>query len=365
MEEDTSQPEDFGSLLKKLGFDLVTDTNQYRLLSSMDICANLVRHVRSGRLALNDFISGPENSIQGENDCLQLFILSFAGLESHLSDEANLLNSLKSSILIYSNSPSQVPSHHGDSLVTILLKINVVQPHLIRILFEKMPEYFDRDCEIRSEECISKLIIHRLRWLDNLRKESDLTNKLIDILEIAPSTLKRDIILALPDIVSDSEHQLLLPALQSIIDADSGCTNAVGTLSKSFSIFKYSYLAKFEAWNPTCFAFSIKSQLRLSFLSPFQTRVFYIMTAYVRSDIGYPFKSLRRTCVSGRRDRKGTTESLAIRNWAVGLIRFLLSAFIPQNHRFHPLSYSTAPNNVSIVTSIAFIACCVCFGWAR
>ena len=90
-----------------------------------------------------------------------------------------------------------------------------------------MPEFFDRDCEVRSEDCISKLIIHRLRWLDNLRKESDLTNKLIEFLEIVPSSLKRDVISALPDIVADSEHQILLPALQSILDTDPGCTNAV------------------------------------------------------------------------------------------------------------------------------------------
>ena len=156
-------------------------------------------------------------------------LLNLTGLEDHLSDEGRLLNSLKSTILAAVQEPragSQTHSHSGDSLVSILLKIDSVQPTLIRVLFEKMPEYFDQDGEVRDES-IPKLIIQRFRWLDNLSKESDMTNKLIDFLEIAPTSLKKDIILALPDIVSDTEHQLLLPPLKSILESDPGCTNAV------------------------------------------------------------------------------------------------------------------------------------------
>ena len=153
-----------------------------------------------------------------------------SGLESHLSDEQQLLNSLKHTIVQRRDDHvSNGGTYAGESLTTLLLKIDLVQPPLIRILFEKMPEFFDRDDGYRTEDNIPTLIIHRLRWLDNLHKDSDLTNKLIDILEIAPLSLKREVVSALPDIVNDSEHQQLLPALQGILDSDPECTNAVIT----------------------------------------------------------------------------------------------------------------------------------------
>jgi hypothetical protein len=227
---------------------------------------------------------------------------SFAGLESHLSDEQQLLNSLKHTVVQRRDDPvSNSCTYAGESLITLLLKVDLVQPPLIRILFEKMPEFFDRDIDgYRTEDNIPKLIIHRLRWLDNLNKESDLTNKLIDMLEIAPLSLKREVVSALPDIVNDSEHQQLLPALQGILDSDPECTNAVITAPADPALDSLPLLRSAavppaaRTQNPTS---AFANTTRLPWRGDRCNRV--------RTGARHSRQPLRRACVPGRHDRQG------------------------------------------------------------
>ena len=53
-----------------------------------------------------------------------------------------------------------------------------------------------------------KLILAQLRWLGHLVSPERLTAKLIDLVMIAPASIKADIIACIPDIVNDAEHSV-------------------------------------------------------------------------------------------------------------------------------------------------------------
>ncbi|XP_011915815.1 PREDICTED: Fanconi anemia group D2 protein [Cercocebus atys] len=83
--------------------------------------------------------------------------------------------------------------------------LNILQPAIIKTLFEKLPEYFFEN-KNSDEINIPRLIVSQLKWLDRVVDGKDLTAKIMQLISIAPENLQHDIITSLPEILGDSQH---------------------------------------------------------------------------------------------------------------------------------------------------------------
>lgn len=99
-----------------------------------------------------------------------------------------------------------------ESLIRLLLLIPPLQLGLQILLLEKLPEHFSGD--------ISKLIINQFVWLDFLIDPSTFSEKLLEVLEICPLSLKKDIIGFLPEMIGDQVNRKVVESLGRMLQDD-------------------------------------------------------------------------------------------------------------------------------------------------
>uniref|UniRef100_A0A3Q2XHS2 FA complementation group D2 n=1 Tax=Hippocampus comes TaxID=109280 RepID=A0A3Q2XHS2_HIPCM len=130
---------------------------------------------------------------------LQEFI---SGLESHIEDTDRFRNCLLPCLPRMPDGDSHVSSFQ-ESLLRMLLGIEMLQTLIVNTLLEKLPEYM-----LNADDAglsIPRIIINQLKWLDRV-VESKLATKLMELLAVAPVDVQRDIITSLPEILEDSQH---------------------------------------------------------------------------------------------------------------------------------------------------------------
>ncbi|XP_033066529.1 Fanconi anemia group D2 protein isoform X3 [Trachypithecus francoisi] len=127
-----------------------------------------------------------------------------SGLESYIEDEDSFRNCLLSCERLQDEEASMGASY-SKSLIKLLLGIDILQPAIIKTLFEKLPEYFFEN-KTSDEINIPRLIVSQLKWLDRVVDGKDLTAKIMQLISIAPENLQHDIITSLPEILGDSQH---------------------------------------------------------------------------------------------------------------------------------------------------------------
>lgn len=115
-------------------------------------------------------------------------------------------------------------SQDNRSLARILLSVPTIQPHIQQMLLEKLPEHFNDTSTQESlslKDDIARLIINQFRWLDFLVDPTGFAEKLMEMLSVAPSRMKREIVGLLPEIVGDQSCSTVLPALEGLLNEDS------------------------------------------------------------------------------------------------------------------------------------------------
>ncbi|XP_078207752.1 Fanconi anemia group D2 protein isoform X5 [Callithrix jacchus] len=127
-----------------------------------------------------------------------------SGLESYIEDEDSFRNCLLSCERLQDEEASMGASY-SKSLIKLLLGIDILQPAIIKTLFEKLPEYFF-DSKNSDEINIPRLIVSQLKWLDRVVDGKDLTTKIMQLITVAPEYLQHDIITSLPEILGDFQH---------------------------------------------------------------------------------------------------------------------------------------------------------------
>ncbi|XP_060036709.1 Fanconi anemia group D2 protein isoform X2 [Erinaceus europaeus] len=126
-----------------------------------------------------------------------------SGLESYIEDKDSFRNCLLSCERLQDEEAS-VNTSYSKSLIKLLLGIDILQPAVIKTLFEKLPEFF---YEKNSDGInLARLIISQLKWLDRVVDGKDLTAKILQLISIAPEHLQHDLITSLPEILGDSQH---------------------------------------------------------------------------------------------------------------------------------------------------------------
>ncbi|XP_062441302.1 Fanconi anemia group D2 protein [Rhea pennata] len=128
-----------------------------------------------------------------------------SGLESHIKDR----NQFKNCLLPCAptrNEGSRILVHsYCESLIKLLLGIDILQPAVVTLLLEKIPEFFF-DIVGTFGTNFPRLIINQFKWLDRLIDSQDLVKKLMQMVSISPVPIQHDIITSLPEILEDSQQ---------------------------------------------------------------------------------------------------------------------------------------------------------------
>ncbi|KAF9401655.1 Fanconi anemia group D2 protein [Mortierella sp. AD011] len=106
----------------------------------------------------------------------------------------------------------------GESLIRILLGIDILQPGLMDRLLDRIFDYLNEDAK---ESSIPKLILQQMKWLNNIIEPTQLTSKLLEVIGMSPVSIQRDIITSLPEIVPDSEHRTVVLGLVELMENSS------------------------------------------------------------------------------------------------------------------------------------------------
>ncbi|KAL8211591.1 UNVERIFIED_CONTAM: hypothetical protein K2H54_001874 [Gekko kuhli] len=93
---------------------------------------------------------------------------------------------------------------------------NYIDPAIIRLLFEKLPEFFHES--VGSDGLsLPRLIINQLKWLDRIVDSKDLVLTVMQIICVSPLSIQHDIITSLPEILEDSQHGEVARELSSLL----------------------------------------------------------------------------------------------------------------------------------------------------
>uniref|UniRef100_A0A4W3JNB8 FA complementation group D2 n=1 Tax=Callorhinchus milii TaxID=7868 RepID=A0A4W3JNB8_CALMI len=169
---------------------------------------------------------------------LQEFI---SGLESHIEDRDKFRNCL----LACGLRPTKViGTSYQESLIKLLLGIEVLQPPVMNTLFEKIPEFiYDKIPRFHypliicgnshffftfsaPEDGINmpRLIINQFKWLDRIVDSKEMTSKIMQLISVAPLEIQRDIITSLPEILEDAQHNEIGKELNLLLQQNTQLT---------------------------------------------------------------------------------------------------------------------------------------------
>ncbi|KAI8343466.1 Fanconi anaemia protein FANCD2 [Chlamydoabsidia padenii] len=137
----------------------------------------------------------------------------FDDLQEYTTDVSTFRRCLLSAT-VSDTVPRTNKSSTVDSLFKTLLAIDILQPILINNLLERLPEFYDELEQDQSSSCTARLILHQLRWLDYIVQPEELTNTLIEIIQITPNIIQHEIITSLPDMLNDAEHKPIVVFLK-------------------------------------------------------------------------------------------------------------------------------------------------------
>ncbi|KAL0978329.1 hypothetical protein UPYG_G00169090 [Umbra pygmaea] len=141
---------------------------------------------------------------------LQEFI---TGLESHIENHESFRNCLLPCVPRLVDGDS---SSFQESLLRMLLGVEILQSLIINTLFEKLPEFMF-DCAGADGLNIPRVIINQLKWLDRVIDSKELACKLMQLVSVAPVEIQGDIITSLPEILEDSQHSDIARELNSLL----------------------------------------------------------------------------------------------------------------------------------------------------
>ncbi|XP_051568967.1 Fanconi anemia group D2 protein isoform X1 [Myxocyprinus asiaticus] len=146
-----------------------------------------------------------------------------SGLETYFEEPERFRNCLLPCVPESAGEENTNSGSYQESLVRLLLGIEMLQTLVINILFEKLPEFmFEGVCEDGLN--VPRLIINQLKWLDRIIDGKDLSSKLMQMVSVAPVEIQRDIITSLPEILEDSQHGDMARELNGLLQQNTQLT---------------------------------------------------------------------------------------------------------------------------------------------
>uniref|UniRef100_A0A674BZU3 FA complementation group D2 n=1 Tax=Salmo trutta TaxID=8032 RepID=A0A674BZU3_SALTR len=145
------------------------------------------------------------------------------GLESHIEDPERFRNCLLPCVPRLADGDSSSVSSFQESLLRMLLGIEMLQVLVINTLFEKLPEFMF-DGAGQDGLNIPRVIVNQLKWLDRIIDSKELAGKLMQLVSVASVEIQRDIITSLPEILEDSQHSDIARELNSLLQENTQLT---------------------------------------------------------------------------------------------------------------------------------------------
>ncbi|NXF45452.1 FACD2 protein, partial [Oceanites oceanicus] len=139
-----------------------------------------------------------------------------SGLESHIKDRNQFKNCLLPCTPIRTEGSRTLVHSYCESLIKLLLGIKILQPAVITLLLEKIPEFFF-DIVGTFGTNFPRLIVNQFKWLDRLLDSQDLVKKLMQMVSVSPVPIQHDIITSLPEILEDSQQSEVARELSCLL----------------------------------------------------------------------------------------------------------------------------------------------------
>uniref|UniRef100_A0A8C9W8I8 FA complementation group D2 n=1 Tax=Scleropages formosus TaxID=113540 RepID=A0A8C9W8I8_SCLFO len=138
-----------------------------------------------------------------------------SGLESHIEDQENFKNCLLPCVPRSSDGDSSSVCSYQESLIRLLLGVEILQV---------CTNFCPLELKLKNGVNIPRIIVNQLKWLDRIMDSKDLAGKLMELVSVAPVELQRDIIVSLPEILEDSQHNDVAQELNSLLQQNTQLT---------------------------------------------------------------------------------------------------------------------------------------------
>jgi len=137
---------------------------------------------------------------------------------------------------------------------TVLYKLNFVSYYIIcfMIVILKKKSSFNKCIyfiflyrNTLEEVPWAVLLLHQFRFLDTITDIDVLTTNIQQLLETCPLWFQYELVLFLPDILSDSQHQIIAEVLTKMLEQNYELTNVILNCIASFNLGK-EYLEEYK-----------------------------------------------------------------------------------------------------------------------
>ncbi|XP_078052345.1 Fanconi anemia complementation group D2 isoform X2 [Augochlora pura] len=139
-------------------------------------------------------------------------------MEKHFENEQNLENALFDMEILINDKVSNVL--HSSSLIKILLQVPELHPEIYNSLLTKLNESVLIADSIEAIPWALSLL-QQFRFLDVITNSDALTNSLAQLLESCPMWFQSELILFLPDMVTDKQHEAVAEILDKVLEENS------------------------------------------------------------------------------------------------------------------------------------------------
>ncbi|XP_067417363.1 Fanconi anemia group D2 protein [Emydura macquarii macquarii] len=146
-----------------------------------------------------------------------------SGLESHIKDRDQFRNCLLPCAPVRGEGTRNLVHSYCESLIKLLLGIETLQPAVITLLLEKLPEFFF-DTVGTFGTNFPRLIVNQFKWLDRIVDSKDLVTKLMQMVSVSPAPIQHDIITSLPEILEDSQQSEVAREVSQLLKQDTRLT---------------------------------------------------------------------------------------------------------------------------------------------
>ncbi|KYQ56274.1 Fanconi anemia group D2 protein [Trachymyrmex zeteki] len=163
-------------------------------------------------------------------------------IEEYIIREENFVNMLNDMEKSTDNNSFSVLSK--TTLARILLEVPEIQADVYNMFISKLNESVLL-VDTLEEIPWAVLLLQQFRFLDTITDIDILTTNIQQLLETCPSWFQCELILFLPDILSDAQHQIIVEVLTKMLEENCELINAILNCVASFNLGK-EYLEEYQ-----------------------------------------------------------------------------------------------------------------------
>ncbi|KAH0557840.1 Fanconi anemia group D2 protein homolog [Cotesia glomerata] len=158
-------------------------------------------------------------------------------LDNYLSEDLGQDNKCLNPTTINSSDGRQMDSFKSSSIIKIFLQVPAIQSNVLNSLLTKLNETIVAADSPDSVPWAYQLL-QQLRFLEVVNDPEALTLKLEELLETSPIWFQRELITFIPDIVTDTQHQMIAEILCKLMEAQRELTNVILDCISNLSLGK-------------------------------------------------------------------------------------------------------------------------------